>query len=204
MTATDVVQGCVKSKFGGFSKANPQVAAKWMGYGNNDEFEGLVIHRSGNHQWDVYFQHKTGKAPKWQLPACTALHIDNPAERENGRKAMLVTYSTKMINASLMNTDHVPWCNLPKAICGELEWDEDPQANDQAGKGAGGKEPAADQEEGHTTQASNEDRTERAQRRNRIKMVLASAKVHDMAWSAIHVESLFLAPHSNTARAGVH
>ena len=93
---------------------------------------------------------------------------------------MLVTYSTKMINASLIGTNHVPWKALPQAICGELVYDKDPQEDDQAGNVAGGTEAAAD-EEGHTTQGINEDRAERADRRNRIKIVLASAKVHDMA-----------------------
>ena len=54
----DMVDG---SRAGGWKNSDPDEVARLLGLAaSGDILVGLVMHRSGRHLWDVYYQHANG------------------------------------------------------------------------------------------------------------------------------------------------
>ena len=150
------------------------------------EIKGLVIHRSGLHLWDVYFQHISGTDNADYL---SMLHLNfSPSlptsEPENDKRAMLVVFSSRTIQASLLpERFRLDWNQLPIAIIGDLYWSDSDEETEP--KVEMGQEPvlqtgtlgANSSDALGQAEQQVETRRERARRREETRRVLSSSMV---------------------------
>lgn len=142
----------------------------------------------------------------------SALHLNFPppllptSEPENEKRAMLVVFSSKTVQASLLaERFQLDWNELPGAIIGDLHWsdsDDEAELKEEFGQVGGAQADtlgASSSDAQESAEPNSETREERHMRRQKTRRVLSSATVVFTATKSETSQNMYCKTHQSSA-----